>query len=344
MPSVKPSFPRLRRDGHWSVKGLVAHYPFYEKAGPTLHDIAGNYDGTLTGMDAETDWVPSEMGAALTLSGNDQYISLPGWTLSGPWTVAVLARNEGLVNSVEMLFGDGSNDTDFFYARSGARQQFVNSAAAQADWIGDTDTLNRWRSYVLVADTTGVTLYLDGISQGRVVMTPSLSLQELGSSHTSADLDFEGPMAYAMLYLRGLSASEVAYLSAFPDIVYEPGGMPWLGAGAGLQVSPTGIASAEAFGAHQLNLILAASGITSAEALGSPQLALQILAEGIASAEAIGDPIVGLFVITPTGIVSAEAFGATLVGVPPDGLLYVNLADKKLRLYADGAWHDVYTW
>lgn len=29
---------------------------------------------------------------------------------------------------------------------------------------------------------------------------------------------------------------------------------------------------------------------------------------------------------------------------PVEGALYVNTADNKLRLYADGAWRDVVTW
>jgi hypothetical protein len=29
---------------------------------------------------------------------------------------------------------------------------------------------------------------------------------------------------------------------------------------------------------------------------------------------------------------------------PGDGFVYVNLADKKVRCYADGAWRDLETW
>lgn len=84
-------------------------------------------------------------------------------------------------------------------------------------------------------------------------------------------------------------------------------------AGAGAQtLTPSGIASLEAFGTHQLNLAIAATGIASAEALGSHQLNLNISATGIATAEAFGADQLN-FILLPTGIAGAEAFGTAIV-------------------------------
>ncbi len=105
-------------------------------------------------------------------------------------------------------------------------------------------------------------------------------------------------------------------------------------------LSPSAIASAEAFGAVQLNLTLFPSGIASAEAFGaltvvpgavsvlptaigsleafgSAKLNLKLILTAIASAEAFGTPIVisGL-TIFPPAIPSAEAFGNLIIAGP----------------------------
>lgn len=94
-------------------------------------------------------------------------------------------------------------------------------------------------------------------------------------------------------------------------------------------VSPTGIASAEGFGAALIAAIggpqsITVSGIASVEAFGTALLAGPISATGIASAEALGSVSVstGAVTLQPDAIASAEAFG-TLILVPiisPSGL------------------------
>jgi hypothetical protein len=75
-------------------------------------------------------------------------------------------------------------------------------------------------------------------------------------------------------------------------------------------VSPTGIASAEAFGAPRLDQEVSPTGIASAEAFGVPRIDQVVNPTGIASAEAFGTPRVDQ-TVNPTGISSAEAFGIT---------------------------------
>lgn len=96
----------------------------------------------------------------------------------------------------------------------------------------------------------------------------------------------------------------------------------------GLEIAPTGIASAEAFGSATITLYITPSGIASAEAFGSATITIDITPSGIASAEAFGTAVVVpiLLNITPLGIVSAEAFGtASLL----DDDVVVNKFGKK---------------
>lgn len=89
-----------------------------------------------------------------------------------------------------------------------------------------------------------------------------------------------------------------------------------LGAAA-LEITPTGIASAEAFGTATLAQQVSATGIASVEAFGTAVLEQQIAPSGIASLEAFGTQTVGIGgqYLSPGSIASAEAFGAQTVGV-----------------------------
>jgi hypothetical protein len=97
-------------------------------------------------------------------------------------------------------------------------------------------------------------------------------------------------------------------------------------------VSPTGIASAEAFGTATVApgaVSVAPTGIATAEAFGTPTVASTVTLQpsGIPSAEALGDPTVttGTVSVTPAGIASGEAFGTAVVAaggvtVAPTGI------------------------
>jgi len=83
-------------------------------------------------------------------------------------------------------------------------------------------------------------------------------------------------------------------------------------------ISPTGITSAEAFGTPTIvqQQFVSPSGIASAEAFGNPVLIIQqfVSPSGIASAESFGTPTVfSSQTVIPSGIASAEAFGTPVV-------------------------------
>lgn len=107
-----------------------------------------------------------------------------------------------------------------------------------------------------------------------------------------------------------VSPSAIASLEAFGsptlDITYT--------------IGPAGaIASAEAFGATILDITytITASGITSVEAFGSPTLVpgvVNVIPSAIDSLEAFGSHVLDVtYQITPTGIASLEAFGAATI-------------------------------
>lgn len=78
---------------------------------------------------------------------------------------------------------------------------------------------------------------------------------------------------------------------------------------AASRVSPAGIASAQALGAPAVSARISSSGIVSGEAFGVPSAGGSIAASGISSAQAFGIPEVNGIHLFPVGIASAEAAG-----------------------------------
>lgn len=92
----------------------------------------------------------------------------------------------------------------------------------------------------------------------------------------------------------------------------------------GAQIAPTGIASAQAFGAPAVTQpgVIAAQGIPSAQAFGVPAIARFITMTGIASAQAFGTLTTTRFAL-PTGIASVQAFGLPSIArfINPTGIV-----------------------
>lgn len=245
MPAVKPTFPQLRRDGHWSVRDLVAHWPFYERAGDILHDIAGNHDGTL--VNGPT-WGTGEMGTALEFDGVNQQVDISGTMGLGTTDVTLIAWFYAPVGGLEGMIvkvGDGNSGYGLYCKTGGPpwRSRF-RGLYETVRWI---DTLTnfpeaRWSQAAMVIDSTGLPwMYMNGVlinsfaGAGPVQPAGNTGIGGYGQRWLVA------PIGLVTAYSRALSTAEIACLKAFPTIVYEPGGMPWLGAGAaaGVTVTPS---------------------------------------------------------------------------------------------------------
>lgn len=100
-----------------------------------------------------------------------------------------------------------------------------------------------------------------------------------------------------------VSPSGIASAEAFGAAVVTTGPV---------SVAPSGIASAEAFGTAAISRTVTAVGISSGEAFGTPLLIVTVTVGSIPSGEQFGTPTVGLFLL-PSGIASGEAFGTATV-------------------------------
>jgi hypothetical protein len=114
---------------------------------------------------------------------------------------------------------------------------------------------------------------------------------------------------------QDISPSGIASAEAFGTAVITTGAV---------DIAPSGIASGEAFGTALITIDVPATGIASQEAFGTPTItvgAVDIAPSGIASVGAFGTATIttGVVDISPTGIASTEAFGTPTVtnGTPP---------------------------
>lgn len=206
--------------------GLVLYYPLHEDSGSTANDFSGNnYDGTAQGGvgpqgtgtpagpigvtswdgDGSGDWVDSgQSPSSLNLSGDTTksiacWCKTSDWDNSAPLTLTGGGNSKNETFEIRKLAGNTgewrlqlySNDADFFYPGTG-------------DWIFQT----------LTYGGSSARAYMDGTEQASVSAS-SLSTVDTGTVRTHRSYNGEywnGAVNHAMVWNRGLSASEVSTL------------------------------------------------------------------------------------------------------------------------------------
>jgi hypothetical protein len=156
--------------------------------------------------------------------------------------------------------------------------------------------------------------------------------------------DSKAIVRHVYFYRRALSQAEVQWLWVEPYAFINTKARLFFFASTNVILSPSGIASAEAFGTPDVlpgAVILSPGGIASAEAFGTPVVTVAattaIMPDGIASAEAFGTPaiVTGAVSVTPTGIVSGEAFGTPRILQSNAARLLIGAVDRTAYLHLD---------
>ncbi len=127
----------------------------------------------------------------------------------------------------------------------------------------------------------------------------------------------------------GATGAKTVGLSAPSGQKYSIASVELVGGSSGTTVSPTGIASGEAFGSpiRSGTITCSPTGIASAEALGSPtaSFVLTVSPTGIGTAETFGAPVrTSTITVSPNGLATGEAFGTLTItqtgSVNPTGI------------------------
>lgn len=227
-------------------------------------------------------------------------------TPSASFTVA---PSEG-IKTITMVFDkydlttqDASNIECYVTQTDGAPTDYIDIEAVELYTLDDAGTNN---FYLKGGNNT------DGVGNAvgfLATATPTVT-ENVRTAGAAPDTYTPTKTEYSRIGLGPQDATlySTKVYELFCEAIYAP-------TATGDTVTPTGIASAEAFGTATIttgNVNVVPSGVASAEAFGTATIALQLLPTGIASAEAFGTAQLNLQ-IRATGIATAEAFGtATL--------------------------------
>ena len=213
--------------------GNVADYTFNEATGPAAADSSGNgQTATIvsapTQTSANSPHVPGEIGNALQLNGNGEYVQLPNGIVSGlhDFTISTWVNpSANLPWSRIFDFGNGTNDFMFMTLSAGGGPLIFSDATPTNP--GQTLTapgqlpLNTWSHVAVTLSGTTGTLYVDGkavATNNNMVVNPSdlgVTTQNwIGHSQFSADPFLAATVDDFQIYDHALSASDIAALAS----------------------------------------------------------------------------------------------------------------------------------
>jgi hypothetical protein len=212
-------------DGGDITSGLVAFYKFDETSGTSAADSSGNgYTGTLLGGATFSSGLQNN---AVTLSGRNEYVSLPRGIVSGLTSFSMCTWvNLSAVTTWSRIFDFGTGTTAYMFLtpNSGAGVRFsvtTGGPAQEQQMNAATLATGSWQQVaVTLAANTG-TLYVNGV---QVAQNTSMTLNPaslgtttqnwLGRSEFAGDPYLNGQIDNLRVYDRALSAAEVQSLYA----------------------------------------------------------------------------------------------------------------------------------
>lgn len=237
----KPPLGVPLRDGHWSTRGMAAHYGFNEAGGGTAYDLRGNNPGSFFNG-------PTWRAGAVEFNGVNQGIRIVSGIppIGNNLAFHIRFRTDDVGTNVRALFG-GDNAANAIHIRLfGTRVDIYVPGAIVAQSTATGIVVGKWHTLVYTRNGTGAgthAIYIDGIS--RVLSTDAAdnfsdTTQEkwIGIKEGS-DEDWLGGIDFVSIYNRGLLASEASELSSNPNIVYQPSVIPFASAAA-----PAGVLAA----------------------------------------------------------------------------------------------------
>lgn len=212
--------------------GLVGYWKMDTGTGLTAVDSSGyESDGTLTNMDASTDWVSGSSNinfantSALNFDGSNDYINLGNPTalhVTGNQTISFWARPTALNarrNPICKAYGgvfcitqETSGTMNYYYGTSGA-----NGAPYQGFGFASAVTAGEWSHVTFVRDFTNsiIRTYRDGTAGATAATTYTAATAGANSAYIGEGYvsSYYGDMDDVRLYNRALSATEVTSLA-----------------------------------------------------------------------------------------------------------------------------------
>jgi len=229
-------------------RGCVGWWEMNVGSGLVVPDISGqNNHGTMTNMDAATDWVQGRRGGegALEFDGSDDYVNCgDAADLAGDFTLSMVLNADawdigprkynGIVSKRDTYAGMA---WQFYYngqvgAGAVGLTMWFGASGVNKLYFGTTPSAGQWHSIILTRAGNNFTTYVDGLQDAVLVdanaipaNADSVRIAALGGDVLgNPDYVFDGRFANAAIYSRALPASEIAHLYAEPYApIWTPG-------------------------------------------------------------------------------------------------------------------------
>lgn len=201
---------------------IAAWIPSLDTAGngtTTLTDLVGANDGTLTNMDAATDWVAdTDSGGvrALDFDGVNDHVLASAITGVSSLAVSVWCRPRNLRNA--NLVGQSPINTQFNFFATPTQIYIRGSGVSPTLAVTQALSTTAWNHVCATIEGTAAKVYLDGtlIGTGSVValsLSPSGSI-DIGAFSDLAGFYFNGIIDDIRIFDQALDATDVSALYA----------------------------------------------------------------------------------------------------------------------------------
>ena len=198
--------------------GLVgAWMPSLGVTGETLRDVSGNGNhGTLTFMDAATDWVATSKGLALDFDGVDDYVELSNGILdpNQDFTVSTFVRVKDASSYKTIISNSTYTGSLQIRIENNNQVRIIDSYQADVSTFSNfTASINTWYGIVVNRSSDVYRLYVDGEFKSSFSSSNVYSTQPktIGTNYNNTER-FNGDISNVSAYNRALSPSEIKQL------------------------------------------------------------------------------------------------------------------------------------
>lgn len=197
--------------------------------GNMLYDVAGGVNGTLVNMTGDV-WLKDRYLSLNFAASNDRYINLGNSILFSTWpalTLELIFRSGAA--ETQLIFENGTaapNDSFYFDQESSTKFQFYCRNATYYRYAPSTINYvaNTWYHIICTwSPATDIYIYSSGVDiTGTRVGTVPTALQngnsnlQIGARPGTTNYDFTGLVAFARLYKKVLTQSQILDLTADP--------------------------------------------------------------------------------------------------------------------------------
>jgi hypothetical protein len=178
--------------------------------GETLRDVSGNGNhGTLTNMDAATDWVATSKGLALDFDGFDDYVDC-GRPSMGVGKLTVNAWIKLNAGNIFQHLVDSSSNSWHLALLNNNKPYFYNGATLHT--LTETLSTNTWYMITGVQGST-LDLHVNGVLSQSISSNVNLTTNNIHIGRwQNGGRNFNGRMANISVYNRALSPTEIKQL------------------------------------------------------------------------------------------------------------------------------------